>query len=230
MRYDSRSAARPVGDDFGRDIKTNTRDASVRPNLFKYATSELSQDAFICWLLEAADSKYESVCPELCALGRAFLSLIFAGHTDAPAPARIETVEIQRQKARIDILCWVNRDIVIVIEDKVGTEQSRGQLRRYKDHAETGLKQPISRRLHTYIQTGDQSNYSPVLLDGYSILRRSDLLELFESELGKARARPVISLTISRADCGTLRIRYRVTNPHRLRNGVEKQESVSCRD
>ncbi|WP_322053239.1 PD-(D/E)XK nuclease family protein [Paraburkholderia bannensis] len=161
----------------------------MRPNLFKYATSELSQDAFICWLLDAADSKYQNACPELCALGQAFLSLIFSRHTDAPAPERIETVEIHRQKARIDILCWVNRDIVIVIEDKVGTEQSPGQLRRYKAHAETGLKQPVSRRLHAYIQTGDQSDYSPVLLDGYSVLRRSDLLELFESELGtRARA------------------------------------------
>ena len=26
----------------------------MKPNLFKYATSELSQDAFICWLLEWA--------------------------------------------------------------------------------------------------------------------------------------------------------------------------------
>ena len=25
-----------------------------RPNLFKFATSELSQDAFICWLLSSA--------------------------------------------------------------------------------------------------------------------------------------------------------------------------------
>ena len=29
------------------------------PNLFKFATSELSQDAFICWLLSWAKKDYE---------------------------------------------------------------------------------------------------------------------------------------------------------------------------
>jgi hypothetical protein len=202
----------------------------MRPNLFKYATSELSQDAFICWLMESADQKYQSTCPELHALGQAFLSLIFSRHTDAPAPARIETVEIQRQKARIDILCWVNQDIVIVTEDKVGTKQSRGQLRRYKAHAETGLKRPVSRQLHAYIQTGDQSDYLPVLRDGYSILRRSDLLELLKVKLAHAHARRVISLTTSRAGCGKSRIWYRVTKQRRSGIGVAERESVSCRD
>lgn len=28
------------------------------PNIFKYATKELSQDAFLCWLLSLADKKY----------------------------------------------------------------------------------------------------------------------------------------------------------------------------
>jgi hypothetical protein len=28
----------------------------MEPNLFNYATSELSQDAFICWLIAWADS------------------------------------------------------------------------------------------------------------------------------------------------------------------------------
>jgi hypothetical protein len=161
----------------------------LRPNLFRYATSELSQDAFLCWLLEAADAKYQATCPELHALGQAFVSLIFASHPDAPPPARIETVEIEQQKARIDILCWVNRDIVIVIEDKVGTKQSAGQLRRYREHVANRLKRPASRRLHAYVQTGDQSTYAPVMLDGYAVFRRADLLALFESELGtRARA------------------------------------------
>lgn len=160
----------------------------MRPNLFRYATSELSQDAFLCWLLEAADTRYQGTCPQLHALSQAFVSLIFASHADSPPPARIDTVEIERQKARIDILCWVNRDIVIVIEDKVGTKQSRDQLSRYRDHAKTGLDRPVTRRLHAYVQTGDQSDYSPVLNEGYCVLRRPDLLALFESDLG-ARAR-----------------------------------------
>lgn len=36
-----------------------------RPNLFSYATSELSQDAFVCWLLESASPEYEELDIEL---------------------------------------------------------------------------------------------------------------------------------------------------------------------
>lgn len=36
-----------------------------RPNLFTYATSELSQDAFICWLAAWADPKFKDADPAL---------------------------------------------------------------------------------------------------------------------------------------------------------------------
>ena len=41
-----------------------------KPNIFKYATKELSQDAFIFWLLDHANPKYENVNQALknCAL------------------------------------------------------------------------------------------------------------------------------------------------------------------
>ena len=35
-------------------------DSESKPNLFKYAVSELTQDAFLCWLLEWADEKYKN--------------------------------------------------------------------------------------------------------------------------------------------------------------------------
>jgi hypothetical protein len=158
----------------------------LRPNLFRYATSELSQDAFICWLLESADQKYRRTCPELHAVGQAFVGLIFARHTASPLSPCIQTVQIVRQERRIDILAWINQDIAIVIEDKVGTKQSRTQLARYREHAETQLGRPVSHNLFVYIQTGDQSDYSPVQRDGYAVVNRSDLLALFEGRLGTA--------------------------------------------
>jgi hypothetical protein len=33
----------------------------MKPNIFKYATSELSQDAFICWLLAWAKDENKSL-------------------------------------------------------------------------------------------------------------------------------------------------------------------------
>ncbi len=41
-----------------------------KPNIFKYATKELSQDAFIFWLLDHANPKYKNIDSQLkkCAL------------------------------------------------------------------------------------------------------------------------------------------------------------------
>ena len=36
-----------------------------RPNLFTYATAELLQDAFLCWLLAWADPSYRATDPTL---------------------------------------------------------------------------------------------------------------------------------------------------------------------
>jgi hypothetical protein len=43
------------------------------PNLFHYATSELSQDAFICWLLDWANPDNKEKDEALCALKKLYL-------------------------------------------------------------------------------------------------------------------------------------------------------------
>lgn len=45
----------------------------MKPNLFHFATSELSQDAFICWLLSWADPKCEANDASLHRLAVVFL-------------------------------------------------------------------------------------------------------------------------------------------------------------
>ena len=45
----------------------------IRPNLFHYATSELSQDAFICWLAAWADPKFKEVDPRLYEVAQSFV-------------------------------------------------------------------------------------------------------------------------------------------------------------
>ena len=52
-----------------------------QPNLFSFATSELSQDAFLCWFLSWADSKYEKLDASLHHCARGFISAIFDKHT-----------------------------------------------------------------------------------------------------------------------------------------------------
>ena len=46
----------------------------MKPNIFDIATKELNQDAFITWLLQFADPKYQSANPKLNDCGKAFVS------------------------------------------------------------------------------------------------------------------------------------------------------------
>lgn len=75
------------------------------PNLFKFATSELSQDAFICWLLSWAKKNYKTGNDKHKALNKvaiSVLALLFdkAGKT---LPTSIDSIVVQRQVSNIDI-------------------------------------------------------------------------------------------------------------------------------
>ncbi|MYD32112.1 MAG: hypothetical protein F4X01_11115 [Nitrospira sp. SB0661_bin_20] len=51
-----------------------------RPNLFSYATSELSQDAFICWLLEWSLPQYRQTDTKLHECAVNFIRKLFEKH------------------------------------------------------------------------------------------------------------------------------------------------------
>ena len=78
-----------------------------KPNIFKYATKELSQDAFIFWLLDHANPKYENVNQ---ALKNCALSLIseFFKLENKKIPERIEQFSLSKQYKNIDILLKIN--------------------------------------------------------------------------------------------------------------------------
>ena len=156
----------------------------MKPNLFHYATSELSQDAMLCWLFSWADEKHKGDDPALHDLGKKFLDSIYQ-RTNGKPPANYHSIEIHQQDGGIDILCIVNGDCAIIIEDKVGTKQHSDQLARYKEHViQQGF--PSERILPVYLQTGDQSDYSEVKKHGYSAYERKDLLKVLESPSGRA--------------------------------------------
>ena len=146
----------------------------MSPNLFSYATSELSQDAFICWLLKWASPVYKDVNGELHACGTALLSAFFS--KVGRAMPSIDSVEIKKQYENIDILCVINNRFPIIIEDKTNTSAHSGQLERYynqicsqKDFSECDI-------VRIYFKTHDQSNYKKVEDDGYHVFTRNDFL------------------------------------------------------
>lgn len=160
------------------------------PNLFKFATSELSQDAFICWLLSWADQDYQTGNDKHRALNRLATSVLalFFKKAGNSLPSRIDKIVVKRQANNIDVLCIINDTYCVLIEDKVGSLQHSDQLIRYKQfmlngHAQTFTEDKI---IPIYLQTHDQSNYKAVLKDGFYPVTRRDLLDLFNSEQNAA--------------------------------------------
>ena len=89
-----------------------------KPNLFSIATKELSQDAFITWLLQWADDKYKKENEHLCLLGKEFAkSLIKLDKKLNAENIKIAKVTAGRQWENIDIWAEINDDYALIIED-----------------------------------------------------------------------------------------------------------------
>ena len=99
-------------------------------NLFSYATSELSQDAFICWLMSHAKIANQNKNPEITKCALDFLHAI-------PKLNNAKNIsEIQRQysvgKVRIDVLLIVD-DYKVIIEDKISAVATDLQIQEQKN-------------------------------------------------------------------------------------------------
>ena len=146
-----------------------------QPNLFKFATSELSQDAFLCWLLSWASPQYQNQDLALHQCAQELLKAFFNQHPDKEFPHQIESIEVYKQDANIDVWCTINDKYAILIEDKTNTSEHDNQLTRYLNKLEErGIDAncifPI------YLKTYEQSDYKPVQKAGYSVFTREHLL------------------------------------------------------
>lgn len=148
----------------------------VKINLFNYATSELSQDAIICWLLEWAKAENKAMNNALHLVGLAFLDSLFSKFDTIKTPHRYDTIKVCKQYKQIDIFCIVNDEYAIIIEDKTNTKNHSKQLERYLN--EIRKKFDDSKILPIYFKTGDQSNYISILEKGYKLYLRKDFLSV----------------------------------------------------
>lgn len=155
------------------------------PNLFRFATSELSQDAFICWLLSWADPSRASTNVALHNTATLLLDRLLAiGKVNKPDAYR--QVIVRKQVRHIDVLIEINGQFAIIIEDKTFTKHHSGQLERYL--ADVHTRFPKENVAAIYLKTGDQSSYAEVENVGYSCFRRSEFLEVLQQgrQLGVA--------------------------------------------
>lgn len=152
-----------------------------QPNLFSFATKELSQDAVLCWLLSWADSAQAAAAPALNQVGKDFISLCL--NRAGREPIEIEQVDVARQVDHVDVRAVINGHLPLVIENKVGTREHSDQLSRYHDVARGwGF---TDEPLLVYVQTGYQDDYSSVEAAGYAVITRKDFFKLQASPTGQ---------------------------------------------
>lgn len=116
---------------------------SIKPNIFSYATGELSQDAFICWLVSHLDYR-EDLALHGCA--KKFIALLYNLESTSDS---IEDIDVKgfatppesrerypwRQYHKIDVYFRVEikgKSVSFIIEDKTHTSHHSDQLLKYK--------------------------------------------------------------------------------------------------
>ncbi len=92
-----------------------------------YATSELSQDAFICWLMKFASEEHFNEDVALTNCAKELLSMIIT------TGENLIVTSVLRQYKKIDVLVKVNNKYNIIIEDKTFTGQHGDQINEYRN-------------------------------------------------------------------------------------------------
>ena len=161
------------------------------PNLFDYATKELSQDAVICWLI--ACSAHDGDV-ELRRLGRHFVESLLSNKRDdrRPVPDAITEVKILQQEKHIDVLARINGGDVLLIEDKTDSDPHGNQLARYRREVLAGETElgpvPEEALFPIYFKTGNQplgTEQTIEMMDsGYKVFSRGDFLAVLNTYQG----------------------------------------------
>lgn len=156
---------------------------SLHPNLFAFATSELSQDAFLCWLLSWAKPELRTVDARLHETANLFIRQLLDKH-GVGEDLEWQQVEVSAQHKRIDVLVVLNGEIAIPIEDKTNTGAHSGQLERYLKVL--SAEEKYQKILPIFFKTGDQCSYEHDEQYGYKTFLRQEFLKVlsYGVELG----------------------------------------------
>lgn len=173
-----------------------------KPNIFSYATKELSQDAVICWLIKWAgrqdvDVRDDAEAEALRDCGRRFVKALLAEHEPSLDPD-IKEIEILQQDNKIDVLARINgpQGQVLLIEDKTSTSDHSEQLKRYYKavvEGKTGLGEVCEENLYPiFFKTGNQSRGQDDVIEKkrvetgkeYKVFNRKEFLEVLNHYKG----------------------------------------------
>lgn len=150
-----------------------------KPNIFKIATSELTQDSFLVWLIQWADPSCMSANENLNVCATAFIRMLLQLF-GVPDNYRINKVVAGRQWENIDVWAEINDEYLLIIEDKIYSGEHSDQLIRYRRFAEEWCAANGFSLIPVYLKTGNESRDSFRKLEsrsGFKVLSRKTLLQ-----------------------------------------------------
>lgn len=139
------------------------------PNIFEYATSELSQDAMIAWLMACAKPDEDDAA--LQEMGQSFFRFLLERPCNNAERAVLDRdgklarydgagvvseITVIKQHQKVDVYCRARidgRSVIIVIEDKIHANLSGNQLERYRKVAQSDPTEAHYIKL-IYLKTG----------------------------------------------------------------------------
>ena len=150
------------------------------PNLFDYATSELSQDAFLLWLLNWANIEFKKYDEELNLTAQRFVKMLLGPDYDSS----VASVRTYKQLNDIDVFAIINKEYALIIEDKVNTGTHDDQLKRYKEWISKHEEFNNLKLECVYLKSGNESlSYLKQIEieEQYRLILRKDLLEILNN-------------------------------------------------
>ena len=160
---------------------TTQKSSLDSPNIFDFATSELSQDALFAWLIMWADPKYKNKDAKLHFIAQDFVRMLI-GKNDFV----IDSINVGRQWKNIDVWVEINTDTFLVIEDKTNTTIHDNQLLRYKDIVKQEYEGKRCNLYYSYIKTANEplAILSDIEKMGYRCVSRKDLIKCLDNYHG----------------------------------------------
>lgn len=156
------------------------------PNIFNWATKELSQDAFLCWLAECAKIETKAENESLYSAAKTFLAHCFKLHGLAIDFTTVRKIEVRKQYYNIDVLIILENQYAIIIEDKLNTSQHSDQLNRYKKLL---MEENFNILIPIYYKPFEQSDTNIVSNSGYKHFTRDSMIQILEAELNSDLAK-----------------------------------------
>jgi len=159
------------------------------PNLFNYATSELSQDAFLLWLLDWANPEYEKADNELHNAAQSFVRKIM----NKTEEWQIKSVKCYKQKYHIDVLAVINEEYALIIEDKTATKEHGKQIGKYSKCLRNDPKLSELEQICVYYKSGNESQSSIGKLEAFyegkklKIVMRKDVIDILSPFADKVK-------------------------------------------